>query len=175
MATKLRSSGQKTLGDVTFVARTTFTPGLLPTMKEVLEVMVYHLLPSPGRRQMSKGEAAGVVAGGLREQWIFQNIYTIQKMHIIKKVAHLYDEFTALNHTAQKKRTQAWVSNKLQPFLLKIQGCLDIFCKDQLALTKQEKFHGVKMTEEEHRFLQDQMGPRLMLCTTAVDRYKTFV
>ena len=44
MAIRLRSSGQKTLGEVTFVARPTFTPGLLPTKREVLEVMLYHLL-----------------------------------------------------------------------------------------------------------------------------------
>ena len=174
MATRLRSSGQKTLGEVTFVERPTFTPGLLPTKREILEVMLYHLLPSPGRRQMSKGVAAGVVAGGLKEHWVFQNIYTIQKMHISKKVANLYDEFTALSHTAQKKRTPTWVKNKLQPFFLKIEDCLDIFCRDQSALRKQEKFHGVKMTDEEHRFLEDQTGPRLMLCTTVVDRCNTF-
>ena len=57
---------------------------------------------------------------------------------------------------------------------MKIQSCLDIFCKDQLALRKQEKLHSVKVTKEEHRFLEDQMGSRLMLCTTAVDRCKTF-
>ena len=45
-----------------------------------MEVMLFHLLPSPGRRQMSKVEAAAVVAGGLREHWIYQNIYTIKKV-----------------------------------------------------------------------------------------------
>ena len=80
MVIRLRSAGQKTLGEVTFVAKAAFTPGLLPTMGEVLEVMLFHLLPSPGRRQMSKVEAAAVVAGGLREHWIYQNIYTIKKV-----------------------------------------------------------------------------------------------
>ena len=42
----------------------------------------------------------------------------------------LYEEFIALSHTLQKKRTPAWISNKLQPFLNKIQGCLDIYCRD---------------------------------------------
>ena len=170
MAIRLRYSGQKILGEVTFVAKTSFSPGLLPTMREVLEVMLFHLLPSPGRRQMSKGEAAGVVADGLREHWIFQNIYTIQKVRISKKVMDLYEEFTALSHTSQKKRTPAWNSNRLQPFITKLQGGLDIFCRDQSALKKQERFHGVKMTEEETKFVEDQLGPRLMLCTTAVDR-----
>lgn len=170
MAIRLRSSGQKILGEVTFVAKTSFSPGLLPNMREVLEVMLFHLLPSPGRKQMNKGEAAGVVADGLREHWIFQNIYTIQKLRIRKKVTDLHDEFTALSHTSQKKRTPVWISNKLQPFLIKIEGGLDILCRDQSALKKQEKFHGVKMTEEETKFVEDQLGPRQMFCTTAVDR-----
>ena len=170
MAIRLRSSGQKILGEVTFVAKISFSPGLLPTMREVLEVMLFHLLPSPGRRQMRKGEAVGVVAEGLREHWFFQNIYTIQKLRISKKVNDLYEEFIALSHTSQKKRTPAWISNKLQPLLNKIQGCLDIYCRDPSALKKQERFHSVKMSEEETKFVEDQLGSRLMLCTTAVDR-----
>ena len=80
MVIRLQSAGQKTLGEVTILAKTTFTPGLLPTMAEVLEVMLFHLLPSSGHRQMSTVEAAAVVEGGLREHWIDQNIYTIKKV-----------------------------------------------------------------------------------------------
>ena len=58
MALRLRSSGQKTLGEVTFVARLSFSPGLLPTKKEVLEVMIFHLLPSPGKPQRSSGRGS---------------------------------------------------------------------------------------------------------------------
>ena len=77
---RLRSSGQKILEEVTFLVKLSFSPGLLPTMKEVIEVMLFHLLPSPGRRQLSKAEASAVVAGALMEHWIFQNVYTIQKV-----------------------------------------------------------------------------------------------
>ena len=130
MATRLRSGGQKILGEVTFMGRSNFSPGLLPTMMEVIEVVLF-------RRQMSKEEAAAVVADWLREHWIFQNIYTIQKLRIKKKVMDLYEEFTALSCTCKTKRTEAWISNKLQPFLTRTQSALDIFCKDQLALKKQ--------------------------------------
>ena len=51
-----------------------------------------------------------------------------------------------------------------------IKTCLDISCKDQVALRRQEKHYGVRMTEEEHLFLADQLGPRKMLCTTEVDK-----
>ena len=48
---------------------------------------------------------------------------------------------------------------------------MDISCKDKVALRKLESFYGVKMTEVEEKFLTDQLRPRLMLCTTEVDRY----
>ena len=80
MAFRLRSDGQKKIGEATFVAKPSFSSGLLPTKKEVLEVMIFHLLPSVGRHQMSKAEAGGLVGGGLMEHWVFQNIYTIQKV-----------------------------------------------------------------------------------------------
>ena len=190
----LRSSGQRTLGDVTFVAKPLFTPGLLPTEFEVLEVMLFHILPCPGRQQKSKAEVASVVAIGLMEHWIFQNIYTIQKVKInqkmylkgsmqfhfvlqrciVKKILTLYNEFHNLINTPNQRRTSTWHEKILLPFVTKIQSCLDISCKDKVALRKQEKFHGVKMTENEEKFLNDQLGPRLMFCTTEVDRYKKY-
>ena len=186
MSFRLRSSGQKTLGDVTFVAKPHFSPGQLPSQREVIEVMLFHLLPGiPGRQPKSKDEAGNVVAGGLVEHWVFQNIYTIQKVGfsfqlfidfkflqrcVTKKIKDLYGDFTYYLNYPKKKQTENWVAKILQPFLMKIKTCLDIACKDPVALKKLEKFHGVKMTPEEHNFLEDQLGPRLMLCTTEVDR-----
>ena len=186
MSFRLRSSGQKILGDVTFIAKPHFTPGLLPSQREVIEVMLFHLLPGiPGRKPKSRDNASNVVAGGLVEHWVFQNIYTIQKVGfcfqvfnnskfmqrcVIKKVQDLYEDFSYLLNYPKKKKTGNWVANTLQPFLMKIETCLDIACTDPGALKKLEKFHGVKMTEEEEKFLEDQLGPRLMLCTTEVDR-----
>ena len=170
MAYRLRSSGQKVLGEVTFSARMSFSPGLLPTKKEVLEVMIFHLLQSPGRCQMKKSEAAALVGSGLMEHWVFQNVYTVQRPYINKKILALYDQFTALKMTSKQKQTPTWQENKLQPFLTSIKECLDISCKNEKAVKKLEKVYGVKMTKVEEQFLEDQLGPRLMLCTTEVDR-----
>ena len=80
MTFRLRSSCQKTLEGVTFVAKPHFTPGLLPAKQEVIEVMIFHLQKSTGRSQLSKAEAAAVVAGGLMQHWINQNVYTIARV-----------------------------------------------------------------------------------------------
>ena len=43
--------------------------------------MLFHILPSPGRTQLSKADVAEIVAVGLMEHWVFQNVYTIQKVY----------------------------------------------------------------------------------------------
>ena len=88
MSFRLRSSGQKTLSDVIFTAKLSFSPGLLPTQREVIEVMLFHLLPTPGRRQQTRVEVASIVAAGLMEHWTFQNVYTIQKVTNLIKLTN---------------------------------------------------------------------------------------
>ena len=170
MAFRLRSQGQKLLEDEVFTAKLGFSLGLLPTQKEVIEGMIYHLISLPGRRQLSRSEAAAVVAEGLIDHWILQNIYTIQKVHVTKKITKLYEEYSALLNTSKQRRTPAWKDNKLSPFLTKLSSCFDIFCKDPEALKKLEVLHGVKMSKVDYDFLADQQGPRLMFCTTEVDK-----
>ena len=80
MAFQLWSDGQKTIGEVPFVAKPAFSSGLLPTQKEVLEVFLFHLLPAQGRFQLSRTAVAEIVASGLMEHCAFQNAYTIQKV-----------------------------------------------------------------------------------------------
>ena len=80
MAFRLRSDGQKIIGGVPFVAKLAFSSGLLPTQKEVLEVFLFHLLPAKGRFQLNRTVVAEIVASSLMEHWVFQNVYTIQKV-----------------------------------------------------------------------------------------------
>ena len=130
---------------------------------------------------------ASIVAGGLVEHWVFQDVYTIQKValnslypvifivqvRVVKKIEDLYNDFFLLKNRHPSQQTPQWQANKLTPFLARLKTCLDISCKNVEALKKLEKFYGVKMTEQEHKFLEDQLGPRLMLCTTEVDRYSS--
>ena len=170
MAFRLRSVGQKSLGDEVFKPKLSFSSGILPTGKEVIEVLLYHLTPVKGRASISKEEAISLVAGGLVEHWVFQNIYTNQKVAVRNKIRGLHEEFTKLSHRSQEKRTDKWKETTLTPFLARIRCCLDISCKDQTALKRLENQHGVKMSAIEKEFLQDQLGERKMFCTSEVDR-----
>ena len=79
MSFRLRSTGRKDLGNATFIARPHFSPGLLPSMQEVIEVLLFRLL---GKRQLTQDQAISEVAAELIEHWTFQNIYTIAKVGI---------------------------------------------------------------------------------------------
>ena len=77
MSFRLRSSGRSDLGSTTFIARPHFSPGLLPSKQEVIEVLLFRLKGS-GRNR--RDELIVAVAGELMEHWTFQNIYTIAKV-----------------------------------------------------------------------------------------------
>ena len=173
---RLRSGNQRRLGDVIFVARSFFSPGLLPSVKEVLEVMLFHLLHRKGVQSMSTVDAASLVAMGLSDHWVRQNVYTINYRNIAPKIVKLYGEFMALVRTPMARRNDNWDTNKLNPFLMKARQCLNIACTDPIILRKQEKFYGVKMSEVERDFLEDQLTNREMFCTTDIDKdwAKTF-
>lgn len=82
MAFRLRSVGAKTLGNENFRPTPSFSPGILPTGKEVIEVILFHVVAVKGRKSVSRDVVISQVAQGLIEHWVFQNIYTIQKVFL---------------------------------------------------------------------------------------------
>jgi len=130
MTFRLRSVGQKTLSYDIFKPKLSFCSGILPTGKEYNEVLLYHLTPVKGRASICKEEAITLVARGLIEHWVIQNVYAIQKVAVRTKIRNLYGEFFKFTYTSQQRRTDKWKETTMVPFLDKIGHCLDISCKD---------------------------------------------
>ena len=86
---KTRSKTHKTLEDVEFVECSEFLQGKLPTRKNIIELMLYIL--RPGKNQVSKNEAASMVASIVEEHLLFCNLYTVRTRHIANVVLKLYD------------------------------------------------------------------------------------
>ena len=168
----LRSATSLTLGDELFVARDSFTPGLLPSQKSVIEMMMYILTPrGKGIKQVTREEAEIRVAHTLTEHWVWCNIYTIQMKNVIAAVSRLYAEFKKLTSTMKVRQTPKWLENTLKPYLERVNGSLlDIATNDPVYKKKQEDIQGVKMTQAEHDFYEDQKGPRVMYCDSFVDQ-----
>ena len=83
----------------------------------------------------------------------------------------LNHEFKKLQATPKDRRTNKWVEVKVQPFMKYLEEGLDIRTLDIAYRKKQEEQHGVKETEMENAFWEDQMrGNKIGHCDGFVDR-----
>ena len=97
MTFRLRSSGQKILGDVTFTAKLFFSPVLLHTQRVLIEDMLVSW--NIGSSRMST-----------HCQKVRLDI--LLNIHISKKILKLYDEYSSLNNTSKQRRT-SWMENRV--------------------------------------------------------------
>ena len=170
-----RSKWSMSLGQKTIKARETFTSSKLPSMREVLERMIWFMVPRPkgsfNSTIKSKESAAMQVTDELCEHWVWSNVYPKHPKNVEKQVISLYNEFKNLQKYPQAKMTEKWVKEKLEPFMSKLEQGLDIRTTDASFRKKQEEWFGVKETEIEEDFWKDQMyGKRLGHCDSFVDR-----
>ena len=168
----LRSATVQNLAGVDFYAKDSFTPGLLPTGKEIIEMMVHHLMPrGKGYIQKNKHGAAEMISGLLSEHWIWCNIYPKSMVSIAKSVMNLYEGFKNLRYTSKARQTDTWMDTKAKPFLAMLEKGFDIAATDPDYIQKLEKVYRVKMTESENLFHQDQIhGERKMFCDDFIDK-----
>ena len=150
-----------------FYAREQFSNGLLPSKREIIERMIFHLLP----KSMSRDEAADTVADELMQHWVYCNVYTKQRKNVSKAIKSLYDEFQVKKQTGKHRQTPKWFEETWNPYLLSLNNGFDIRAQTLEARKKQEELFGVKETETEEKFWKDQIeGERKMFCEAFVDR-----
>ena len=171
---QLRSKWSMALGPITFHARETFTSSVLPSKREVVERMIWFLIPRPKGTVFltSKEWAASRVSEELCEHWIWCNIYPKQVKNVNKMILNLYIDFKKLQSTPKDRRTDKWVSEKVQPYIKSLaEEGLDIQTLDTDYRKKLEKHYGVKETDMEVEFWEEQMrGRRIGHCDGFVDR-----
>ena len=169
---ELRSLTHKDIAGVKYPEKFSFDGGLLPLEKDVLQLMVFHMSPSrAGKNMMTKEEAAGLVADGLIDHWVWCNVYTIRHDNVKRKILKLWKEFMYLVRTRPKQKTDNWKVAKADPFNDRVAKTLfDILVKDKVRRKKLEEFYRVKMSEVEEEFVQDQNSERKMFCDKMVER-----
>ena len=120
-----RSKWSMSLGQKTIKARETFTSSKLPSMREVLERMIWFMVPRPkgsfNSTIKSKESAAMQVTDELCEHWVWSNVYPKHPKNVEKQVISLYNEFKNLQKYPQAKMTEKWVKEKLEPFMSKLE------------------------------------------------------
>ena len=122
-----------------------------------------------GQAQRSKEDAGVILSELLHEHWVFCNIYTTRLRHIQTKILKLYADFISLLQT-RKSRRNANYEIKVADFNKQCQGLFDIFCEHAHRRKHLENEYGVKMSQHEWDFLEDQRNMRLMYCDNFVDR-----
>ena len=169
---KLRSGNSMVLGTEVIHGKSSFQPGLLPKVRSVMEVMMEMLMPrGKGYTQLSKMDAAERVGQMLHEHWVWCNIYPKYVKNVSKQVLDCWLNFKQMVSCRKERQTDKWKKEKLEPYMEMFNNSLfDISSKDPAFIKKQEDLTGVKMTELEADFLQDQKGPQLMYCESFVDR-----
>ena len=172
---KTRSKWSMSLGPMTIKARGAFTSSKLPSKREVLERMIWFMVPRPKGSLItttkSKESAAMQVTDELCEHWVWSNVYPKHPKNVEKQVMSLYEEFKNLQKYPQAKMTEKWIKEKLEPFINKLEQGLDIRTTDISFRKRQEEWFGVKETQIEEDFWKDQMyGDRVGHCDSFVDR-----
>ena len=164
----LRSSCEVKLGDVQFVGSLNFPPGMLPLEIHVLQAMMG--LMRDKKKGFTLQTAARRISINLIDQWIHCNVYTKADQNVQGQIIKLYTAYRELEKTPYPRRTDKW-KEKVKAFYDRVSSTLfDIFTPDARRLKRLELFYGVKMTDEEYAFLEDQRHDRKMICEDQVDR-----
>ena len=168
-----RSKWSMSLGSVLIHARDGFTSSKLPTKREIVERVIWFLVPRPKGSYLSTSQdwVAQQMAEELCEHWIWCNLYPKHPKNVAKMILSIYQDFRKLKSYPKARMTEKWVKEKVEPYLENLEQGLDIRTLDVLFRKKQEDIYGVKETEDEEDFWQDQMkGKRVGHCDNFVDR-----
>ncbi|XP_067395142.1 uncharacterized protein [Emydura macquarii macquarii] len=164
------AKAKKTLGTVDYVESSEFAQGILPTNKDVIQNMLYLLQPKrAGQAQRSKEDAAQLLAELLQEHWLFCNLHTIAIKNIKKNILKIYEEFTKLYQTRKQRQNQSF-TEKADTFNKSSEQLFDVFCTDTVIRNELEQYSGVKMTDIEWKFLEDQRSERKMYHKNFMDK-----
>uniref|UniRef100_A0A0K8RTD7 Uncharacterized protein LOC424740 n=1 Tax=Crotalus horridus TaxID=35024 RepID=A0A0K8RTD7_CROHD len=170
MAALDKIKAKKTLGTVDYVESSEFAQGILPTKKDVIQNMLYLLHPKrAGQAQRSKEDAAQLLAELLQEHWLFCNLYTIATQSIKKHILNVYEEFSKLYQSRKRRKNDLFIQ-KADDFNRSSEQLFDIFCTDTVTREKLEQYSGVKMTDTEWKFLEDQRNERKMYFEDFMDK-----
>ena len=167
-----RKKTQKKIGDVIYCEEESFSLGVLPTARDVVQCLLFLLRPDrSGRTQRTIEDARYMVVSTLVDQWLYCNIYTIGLKHVKKRILKLYGEFKQhINYSRQKPYQKPEKKSLFDLFNSKMETLFDIFCEDKGKKRAHEKFYSVKMEDMEFQFLKDQCSDRKMFSTELVNR-----
>uniref|UniRef100_A0ACB8FA73 Uncharacterized protein n=1 Tax=Sphaerodactylus townsendi TaxID=933632 RepID=A0ACB8FA73_9SAUR len=84
----------------------------------------------------------------------------------------VYEEFSKLYQSRKRRKNELFIQ-KADDFNRSSEQLFDIFCTDTVTREKLEQYSGVKMTDIEWKFLEDQRSERKMYFEDFMDKKQT--
>jgi len=140
--------------------------GVLPKSKVVLEYLISLRLQNDGIHGYNSFRETSI---SLVLHWIFCNIYPLTINGVSKKIESMFTEYKFLkNYVNAKKGEKYW--NRYEVFTKQQNDLFDIISSDERKKV-QEKLWGVKMTNDDFEFYENQKKtPQIGYCDNFVDR-----
>ena len=105
------------------------------------------------------------------DHWIWCNLYPKKAENVATMLLSIYAELKKLQKIPKQRQTEGWVKSIVEPWLETLKVGLDIRTMDVGFRRRQETLFGVKETDAEESFWQDQInGKRVGYCDNFVDR-----
>ena len=123
-------------------------------------------------RQVSIKTASQTLTEELRYIYIYMNIYCIARSNMLRKFERFLTEISTLKKypVAKRKPGGAW-DNKVDDLISILDNGIDLKCTDPTAIKQLQKQYGVKETQNEIKFYNDNCipilppGEQLQLCS----------
>ncbi|KAL7631030.1 UNVERIFIED_CONTAM: hypothetical protein RMT77_018684 [Armadillidium vulgare] len=153
-----RNSVKKFLINECYKASEEFPPGRLPTIKQVLERCLFF-------KEYRTENVQREVSEELYNLWIKYNVYPISANAIKMRLNNRLKEFSRLLNYDKKKQGPKFKLDASK-FIEDSKKLFDIFKKDHKILAAAERKYLLKMTEDDHKFYEDQRTVRRGYCTS---------
>ena len=144
--------------------RENFNREKLPTLGEVIGLVRYE----SEHKKYSHNEAIRRAAEYLYEHWISQNVYSVSKPSIVKRLKKKFDLFKKLKFTTPNKRGKKW-SDESDEFKTSVNKLFDIFCENPEQRTQLEHTYGIPMLDEDYKYLNSMRTDRKAKCEKRKD------
>ena len=149
-----------------------FTPSnMLPDFKSVVGVLRYTLeVEGKGKPWVTTEKAVREVGKEVLAKYFHDNVYHKSLNTICKMIRKVYDTYTEGKHRQAQGRLNSDGYKQFEELYRKKHKLFDVYPEQSERILKcQEEWGGLRMTERDMAYYQDQKGNRLMVCENKCD------
>ena len=153
--------------DILFPVTTAFTPrSQLPTYKSVLGLLQYYT--SGGRENKAHKDAVREVSKQIFAKYFHDTVFCISFESIVGRVEKAWKIFREGRRRFKEGREGQAVKEYKLKLADKAESLFDVGVTNSQQTERCQRDWGINMSAEDHRYYEDQQGPRMMHCDKGV-------